>query len=140
MTYVDTSVLVSALTTEPHTERAQRTLAGGKTNDFAISEWTITEFSSALSQKLRIGTIDLQVRAAGLEALGIMIAQSLTLLSVTSAHFRTAVRFADQYRLGLRAPDALHLAISAEQGAILCTLDKRMASAGKALGIATKLV
>lgn len=140
MNYVDTSVLVAALTTEPHTLRAERFLTAGVTGDLAISEWVIAEFSSALSMKLRIGAIDTEARRSGLEALGIMIAQSLVLLPVMSTHFRTAARFADQHRLGLRAPDALHLAVAAEHGAVLCTLDKRLAGAGKALGVVSKLV
>jgi predicted nucleic acid-binding protein len=140
LNYIDTSVLVAALTTEPHTLRAERLLTSGRAGGLAISEWVVAEFSSALSLKLRLGTIDLEARRAGLEALGTMIEQSLVLLPVTSAHFRTAARFADQHQLGLRAPDALHLAVAADHGAMLCTLDKRLAGAGKALGVASKLV
>lgn len=140
MNYVDTSVLVAALTLESHTRRAERWLTAGETNDFAISDWVVTEFSSALSIKLRVGSIDMGVRTAALGALGIMITQSLELLPVMSAHFRTAARFADQHRLGLRASDALHIAIAGDHGATLCTLDKRLASGGRMLGVATKLI
>jgi uncharacterized protein len=138
--YVDTSVLVAALTSEVNTRRAERWLTTSSRDDFAISEWVVAEFSAALSIKLRIGSIGIEMRHAALEALGVMMAQSFTLLPVVSAHFRTAARFADRHTLGLRAPDALHLAIAAEQSAILCTLDKGLAAAGKALGVATKLI
>lgn len=140
MNYVDTSILVAALTTESHTRRAQRWLTTDGTRNVAISEWVIAEFSAALSIKLRIGSIDMEVRRAALEALSTMIAQSLMLLPVTSAHFGAAARFADQHRLGLRAADALHLAVASDKGAILCTLDKRLAAAGMALGVVTSLV
>jgi predicted nucleic acid-binding protein len=140
LNYTDTSILVAALTTEARTRRAERFLTGAGRGALSISEWVVAEFSSALSMKLRLGTIGLEARRAGLEALGLMIEQSLMLLPVTSSHFRTAARFADQHQLGLRAPDALHLAVAAEQGAVLCTLDKRLVSAGTALGVASRLV
>jgi predicted nucleic acid-binding protein len=59
---------------------------------------------------------------------------------VTGAHFRTAARFVDQHMLGLRGGDALHLATASEHGATVHTLDQRLAEAGPALGVATKLV
>ena len=69
-----------------------------------------------------------------------LIAESFTVLSVTGAQFRAAARFADQYALGLRAGDALHLAIASEQGATVHTLDQRLADAGPALGIPARLL
>ena len=51
-----------------------------------------------------------------------------------------AARFADQYELGLRAGDALHLAICVDHGATLCTLDRRLSGAGSALGVKTMLL
>ena len=140
LNYVDTSVLVAALVRESHTPRAERWLTVGNRDELAISEWTIAEFSSALSMKLRVGSIDIEVRGAALEALSVMTHESLVLFPVTGAHFRAAARYADQHALGLRAPDALHLAIAAAQGATLCTFDKRLAAAGRTLGLATRLI
>jgi uncharacterized protein len=42
--------------------------------------------------------------------------------------------------LGLRAADALHLAIASERGAIVHTLDQRLAEAGPVLGVPTQLL
>jgi uncharacterized protein len=42
--------------------------------------------------------------------------------------------------LGLRGGDALHLAIAAESGAALYTLDRRMVEAGLPLGVTTHLL
>jgi predicted nucleic acid-binding protein len=69
-----------------------------------------------------------------------LIFESLSVVPVTSAHFRTAGRLADQYEFGLRAGDALHLAITMDHGAELCTLDRRLAAAGPPLDIPTRLV
>jgi len=51
-----------------------------------------------------------------------------------------AAAFVDQQKLGLRAGDALHLAVAASHGASVHTLDRRLAEAGPALGISTWLV
>jgi predicted nucleic acid-binding protein len=59
---------------------------------------------------------------------------------VTGGQFRAAAKFADQHALGLRAGDALHLAIASEHGAMVHTLDQRLAKAGPALGVPTQLL
>ena len=53
---------------------------------------------------------------------------------------QVAIAIADQHLLGLRAGDALHLAIAADHGAMLCTLDERMSESGLSIGIATLLL
>jgi len=58
---------------------------------------------------------------------------------VSRSQFRAAARLADQYELSIRAGDALHLAVCAEEGATLCTLDERFAKAAAAVGVKTAL-
>lgn len=140
MRYVDTSVLVAALTREAQTARMQKWLADQAAGALAISVWVITEFSAALSIKLRTGDIDAAHRANALAAFALLCEESFTILGVTAFTFHSAARFADQASIGLRAGDALHLAICAERGAELCTLDRRLSAAGPALGIKTALL
>ena len=66
MLYLDTSLLVAALTNETETERMQRWLGQQAEDDLAISDWVVTEFSSALSIKLRAGHIEPAHRADAL--------------------------------------------------------------------------
>lgn len=90
--------------------------------------------------KLRTGQIGLEQRASALAMFNKLVAESFTLVTVTGAQFRTAARFADQHMLGLRAGDALHLAIASEHGVTLHTLDERLAEAGPSLGVPTQLL
>ena len=64
MLYLDTSLLVCALTNEADTEAVQSWLTRQDVAELAISDWVATEFSSALSIKLRRGQLGAEHRAA----------------------------------------------------------------------------
>jgi predicted nucleic acid-binding protein len=140
MLYLDTSLLIAALTNEAETERIQGWLGQQGENDLAISDWVATEFSSALSVKLRAGHIEPAHRADALAMFARLTTDNFLVVPVSRLQFCTAARFADQHLLSLRAGDALHLAVCADHGATLCTLDRRLSDAGPVLGIKTILI
>ena len=136
--YLDTSLLVAALTHEAASARMLDWLAARDPETLAISEWVATEFAAALAMKLRARHLEPRHRADALALFAGLRADSFTLLPIGPAQFRTAARFADQAGLGLRAGDALHLAICADHGARMCTLDRQLAEAAPALGVAVE--
>jgi predicted nucleic acid-binding protein len=88
-----------------------------------------------LSMKLRERRLGAADRAKVLAAFARLAEESLEVWPVTRGDLRTAARFADRHASGLRAGDALHLAISAERGAPICTLDRAMIAAARTLGV-----
>lgn len=88
----------------------------------------MTEFSSALSVKVRNRQIEAAEQTKALAAFARLCDGSLTVLPLVRRHFRGAATL------------ALRLAVCADYGAELCTLDRRLASAGPMLGVKTLLL
>jgi uncharacterized protein len=123
------------LTRETDTALSQTWLARQETSELTISDWTATEFASALPMKLRMRALGADHRAAVLSTFTRLCVENLRTLPVAREDFRAAARFADQFELNLGAGDALHLAICANHGASLCTLDRRLAEAAPRVGV-----
>lgn len=140
MHYLDTSVIVASLTNEAASGIARSWLTAQSAGSLFLSDWVVTEVSSALSMKIRTGALPAERRSTKLAYFKKTVGESFTLLPVTSSHFHTAALLADQHQLGLRAGDALHLAIASDVGACLCTLDRRLAAAGTEIGASVLLL
>lgn len=140
MLYLDTGVLVAALTPEHRTAVIQEWLAGKPGGELALSDWVVTEFSAALSIKLRTQQITATQRANALSVFTSLVEESFTRVTISPREFGDAARYADQHKSGLRAGDALHLAVCARLGAPLVTLDKTLAKAATALGVPSELL
>ena len=82
MLYLDTSLLVAALTNEAETPRVQSWLSQQQADELAISDWVATEFSSALSIKLRTRHIESVHRAEALAMFTRLATDSFTVVPV----------------------------------------------------------
>ena len=135
MIYLDTSLLVTALTAEPDTVRVQAWLAEHEAGALCTSDWAVSEFSSALALKLRRGELNAEKRARVLSNWRVTQQENLVVIPVPQPAYDLAARFCDRHELGLRAGDALHLAVASLGGHSLATLDARMAKAAVAVGV-----
>lgn len=140
MRYLDTSVLVSALTHESRTREMQIWLGTQPIDQLTISDWVVTEFSGALSLKLTTGQLTPEQRASVLAMFTQLRQESLQRFSITSNDFHAAAQMADHYQSGLRSGDALHLAIAANHGAQFCTLDRQLSKAAEVMGVSVLLL
>lgn len=140
MRYLDTSILVAAFTREPRTEDMQDWLAAQDADSLCISDWVLTEFSAALSMKVRMEILTPRERANVLGAFAALRESSLSTLPVSTIDYHTAAHFADDHAFGLRAGDALHLAIAYNHGVELCSLDKTLVAAAEPMGVNATLL
>jgi predicted nucleic acid-binding protein len=135
MIYCDTSLLVAALTPEAKSQAVQawlRTLGPG---ELCISPWNVTEFSSAIALKVRAGKLSSDQKSDVLTQWREMQADQLLTVPVPGDAFDLAARFCDMAGAGLRAGDALHLAVASIGGHALATLDGRMHDGASAVGV-----
>ena len=134
MKYVDTSVLVPLFVPEETTARVQLWLELPGNEALAISEWTVTEFASALGLKVRAKALRAEQARAAFHIFRKLIDASFQVLTPTRADFALAAEFLSHHALGLRAGDALHLAIAANEGAeAVYSLDRAFITAARKL-------
>ena len=138
MFYLDSSVVVSAVSAETATDLVLNWLSAHK--DVLTSDWLMTEAVAALSQKRRMGVLAAEEHAQALAALHRQIGGTFSWVPVTPQNFRLAARFAERAETRLRAGDALHLAIVSAADATLVTLDRGQARAGELLQLKTILL
>jgi hypothetical protein len=132
--YLDLSVLLPTLIAEPATEPVFDFL-GADSRELLISDFAAAEVASALSRLVRMALLtdaDASARLADFDAW--RAAMSLP-VDIAASDARLAYVYARRFDFGLRAPDALHLAIARRLDATLVTLDRRLAAAARELGV-----
>jgi predicted nucleic acid-binding protein len=139
MLYVDTCVLLAALTPEAHSGSAAAFLKQA-TAPLAISPWSATELHSALGLKVRTKALTPSQAEAVLLGFERSLAPGLLMLEVEPQDFRNANACLRGWTTTLRAADALHLAIASGRGATLCSLDAPFVLAAQQLGLDAQLI
>ena len=133
MRYFDTSFVVPLILPEATSEPI-----AGFFENLAVSDWTRVEFASLLARAVRMGGLDpASARLAGSQ-FEAMVSESFVVLLPNRDDFDRARNWLGRFDTGLRAGDALHLAIAKNRRAnAIHTLDKPMIAAGNTLGLPT---
>jgi predicted nucleic acid-binding protein len=139
MFYLDTSFVVTAIVEEAASETAWAWLENNRRSELVVSDWVVTEFSSALSIKVRMGRLTAGDRSLAVRMFSRMRVASLDSIPVESRHFITAANLCADPSTGLRAGDALHLAVAADVGTIV-TRDRLLAKAAPLAGMGAILL
>jgi uncharacterized protein len=136
--YLDASVLLPTLIAEPTTEAIYDRL-GADDQELLISDFTAAEVASALSRLVRMALLAAADASARLADFDAWRAAMSFPVDIQASDARLAYIYVRRFEFGLRAPDALHLAIARRVGANLITLDRRLVTAGRELGIAVEV-
>lgn len=125
---------MSLLASDAHTER----VAAFFTDDgrhIAISDFGALELASAIGNRLRSGTLSGDEAAMILAEFDSWHPDACTMITMASEDMTMATAIVRRFDLGMRAPDALHLAMCVRSGADLLTYDAAQAKAAAALGL-----
>jgi predicted nucleic acid-binding protein len=120
--YVDTSALVALVTPEARTGALQQWLRAHDQVHLVSADWCVPEVASALAIKVRTRQIDADLADEAWNEFGTACDGLLQLTPVAATDFSLAAQMCRVPQAGLRAGDALHLAVAlrSECGAMLC--------------------
>ena len=136
--YLDASVLLPTLIVEAATEGVYDRLTGID-QELLISDFSAAEVASGLSRLVRMRLLtgpDAFMRLADFDAW--RAAMSVP-VDIQATDARLAYIYVRRFDLALRVPDALHLAIARRLDATLITLDRRLATAARELGVTVEI-
>ncbi len=136
MLYFDTSFLTPLIKPESTSAEVTRFVAKLPKGALVISHWTRVEFSSAIAREVRMGAMNTKDAHAADSLFEQIVAESFSVLLPGMGEFELAKQYLANHKTGLRAGDALHLAIANNHRATaIYSLDKKLIKAGKMLGL-----
>ena len=136
MLYFDTSILIPLVVPESTSTEVHRFIRTQAASRLTTSHWMRVEGSSVLAREVRMKRY-LPSAALKVDAdLESLVRESFLILTVTRDDLDTARLLLQKYNTGLRAGDALHLAVARNNNAeAIYSLDDKMIRAGKLLGL-----
>lgn len=136
MLYFDTSFLVPLILPEAASDRVARFFDGVSAGQLSVSHWARVEFSSLLAREVRMGGLSAQVARQADARFEDMVTESFVVLLPNAADFNLAKDYLGHHEAGLRAGDALHLAVAKNHRAeAILSLDRTLIKAGERLGL-----
>ena len=132
MVYLDTSFIAPLVIAEDSSDAVEAYVLKLKPGEMTTSLWTQVELASLVSRKLRMGEFSGAEADAVRAEFDRVLSESFELLLPKAPDFATAARYLETPGTGLRAGDALHLAIAVNHGARqILTLDMGLIDAGR---------
>ena len=136
MLYFDTSFLVPLVRDEATSAKVERFMARLPVGQLAISHWTRVEFASLLGRDVRMAGLTSEAAKRADAVFEAVVEESFVVLLPEAGDFDLAKEYLSHHRTGLRAGDALHLAIAGNRRMeAIFSLDKTLVRAGKTLGL-----
>ena len=136
MLYFDTSFLAPLILPEATSDKIAAFLRRLPAAELTVSRWTRVEFSSLIAREVRMGGLDVQAAARADARFEAMVDESFSILLPDAEDFGLAKRYLGRFETGLRAGDALHLAVANNhRAAVIYSLDKTLLKAGKILDL-----
>src|SRR3712207_1876949 len=117
MLYFDTSFVAPLVVVEATTDRIARFIRQLPVEKLTISHWTRVELSSLLGRDARTGRLEPEAARVAEARFEALVEDSFFVLAPTADDFDRARAFLRHHKLGLRAGDALHLAIASNHNA-----------------------
>lgn len=134
MLYFDTSFLPPLFLEEKTSRKIEAYVTTLPAGDLYLSHWTRLEFSSLVAREVRIRGLTPEEGQAVLVQFDQLVEESYRVILPTALDYEVARECLKQFATGLRAGDALHLAIASNHGATkILTLNEGMLKAGKQL-------
>lgn len=136
MVYCDTSFVATLVLPEAASDAVEAFVQQLPPGELAVSHWVCVEFASLIARRARLKEL------TGRQAKDIhrefdqMLDESFEVVAPQAEDFNLAVAMLQRYKSGLRAGDALHLAIASNHNAArFLTLDKTLIRAARGFKI-----
>ena len=140
MYYFDTSFIAPLLLTEPASGRVEAYVRKLPPGELWVSHWTRVEFASLLAREVRTGGLKETTARETAARFETLIEESYEVLTPRSDDYDLAREYLLHFQAGLRAGDAIHLAVAKNNGVnILLTLDQGMLKTGRLLKLPVSL-
>jgi uncharacterized protein len=138
--YFDTSFLAPLIVPEATSDKIAAFIRRLHAEELTVSHWTRVEFSSLIAREVRMGELDVRAAVRADDRFESMVEESFSVILPSADDFGLANRYLRQFETGLRAGDALHLAIARNhRAAVIYSLDKKLLKAGKILDLPVRM-
>jgi uncharacterized protein len=127
--YLDSCVVVSAFISDANSSSAESWLKSVGTEKLVASDWTVTEIPSGIGRLVRTEVFSTEQGNDVWRHMTTWLEDRCNIENVTRLDMRFAANFQSVWHVGLRAGDALHLAIARRLNCQLITFDKMLAKA-----------